>query len=220
MEKGSIRASSDFINHIGLKVAIDGTGHIFSLTCESLVTYLWQKGRFLARTSLGKKSTKSLIRVGSFAFFGEESIGLGKPRSKWKIIHLMFLSYQTCSWVRDLPGYRVRGSITDTQFSALVSRPNSNGPIAGSSKNLSLGIKLTSQQEFAIWQPAWPTSNIPGSAFEILTGDVRGWMSANENLPFKLMTSLMMEMAVLEMNMCLKTCQKTLQARRKKIESE
>lgn len=38
-----------------------------------------------------------------------------------------------------------------------------------------------------------------------------------ENLPFKLMTSLIMEMAVLEMNMCFKTCQKTLQARRKKL---
>lgn len=41
-------------------------------------------------------------------------------------------------------------------------------------------------------------------------------MSAYENRPFKLMTSLIMKIAVLEMSMCFQTCQKTLQARTKK----
>jgi hypothetical protein len=55
-------------------------------------------------------------------------------------------------------------------------------------------VKRTSQQEFAIWQPAWPTRRVQSQYQQIPAVDLLkavwrrgGW----GGVPFKLMTSLM-----------------------------
>jgi hypothetical protein len=53
----------------------------------------------------------------------------------------------------------------------------------------------TSQQEFAIWQPAWPTvESRSQSQYTLLTGADQDPLpgARGENIPFKLMTSLIL----------------------------
>lgn len=55
--------------------------------------------------------------------------------------------------------------------------------------------KLTSQQEFAIWQPAWPTEARKSQQRLVVAGGSEVEMEARErgraDVPFKLITSLM-----------------------------
>lgn len=56
-------------------------------------------------------------------------------------------------------------------------------------------LKLTSQHEFAIWQPAWPTTRVCGQYQQLSLGvppkAVKARARVGCGVPFKLMTSLM-----------------------------
>jgi hypothetical protein len=58
MEKAPVSASSYFVNYVWLEVAVNCTRHIFPLA------------------SFGEEGAESLVRVRSFAFFGEKSVRL------------------------------------------------------------------------------------------------------------------------------------------------
>jgi hypothetical protein len=58
VEKASVGAGSDLIDNVGLQIAVDGSRDVFALT------------------RLGEESAEAMVIVGSFALFGEITIGL------------------------------------------------------------------------------------------------------------------------------------------------
>lgn len=120
----------------------------------------------LGRTSLGKEGAEAMVGVGLLALFCKKTIGLGKID-----VSSEKGSSRGAAWCRHLPGYRVRGSKAEVKVSTpdraiLIS--NNEAPVkgkrrigcrqalvktAGSTGRVRM-VKLTSQQELAIWQPA------------------------------------------------------------------
>ena len=113
-------------------------------------------------TRLGEESAEAMVIVGSFALFGEITIGLKK------VHNVSYKSSISLSKVSCLPECHVRGSKAVYRFlislcSTLGINKISPSPDAGNVEVLekdNSGQKLTSQHEFAIWQPAWPTIRV------------------------------------------------------------
>lgn len=99
-----------------------------------------EHGRDDVLTGLGEEGAESLIRIGCLALFGQISIRLGKITVRKPV--------ETYLRRDDKPEYHARGS------RARGERLLENSRIRRSSVHLAVH---TSQQEFAIWQPAWPT---------------------------------------------------------------
>jgi hypothetical protein len=98
-------------------------------------------------TGLGEEGAEALVRVGGLALFGEESIRLRK---------------QSVESGQD--GEVSVRAYLDPVLEAveLQGGPKSVAVLPGpvTTGTMFLKVNLTSQQELAIWQPAWPTIEI------------------------------------------------------------
>jgi hypothetical protein len=75
VEERAVGAGADFIDNIGLEIAVDSAGDIFALTFESRQYCLFFQVHAL-HTSLREEGAEALIRVGGLAFGCEVAIGL------------------------------------------------------------------------------------------------------------------------------------------------
>lgn len=75
MEEGAIGSGTNFVNDIRLEIAVNCAGNMFALSCPKMLTYV-NKIVVVKFTSLREEGAKTLIRFGSFAFFGQVSIRL------------------------------------------------------------------------------------------------------------------------------------------------
>jgi hypothetical protein len=76
VEEGSVGASADLINNIGLEIAVDGTGNIFALTYTRNQSLSCLSSLSWMRTGLGEEGAEALIGICGLAFRCEVSIGL------------------------------------------------------------------------------------------------------------------------------------------------
>jgi hypothetical protein len=106
-------------------------------------------------TSLGEEGTKALIRLSRLTLLSQVSIRLSKQNALVQYFGTGAMS--AALWTRRyVPGYRAQGS------RAIVKTPQVSHASHQQWSNEAtwphcIMLKLTSQQEFAIWQPAWPT---------------------------------------------------------------
>ncbi len=107
-------------------------------------------------TGLGEEGREALIRVGSFALFGQVSIGLDVHRTLAIQVRYQDIP-QRGSGLDDVPECRAPGSRAEChhELASLANKTNSPGV-----KNIVWAPARTSQQELAIWQPAWPTVRV------------------------------------------------------------
>ena len=89
----------------------------------------------LIHTGLGEEGAETLVGVGGLALRSEVAVGL--------VIRLA--RFRSGGGEQGLPGYRARGS-----RAKVVSTSDTNWS----------RTPRTSQQELAIWQPAWPTVGV------------------------------------------------------------
>lgn len=99
-------------------------------------------------TGLGEEGTKALVGIGSFALFGQESIGLGSNHVL--VSQFVFTSTPLKSWLND----RLTWIPCSRQYSycTLSLSPFDPNPTGYSKRqhDIPTGIKLTSQHELAI----------------------------------------------------------------------
>jgi hypothetical protein len=83
VEERAIGAGANFVDDVGLEIAVDGTRDIFAIAYGEIVNFCQLLMRMYWRlTSLGEEGAEALVRVGGLALFGEESIRLRKQSVK------------------------------------------------------------------------------------------------------------------------------------------
>ena len=80
VKETSVCASANFVDHVGLKIAVDCTRDVFSVAWSSLSQQMscQMYAIFVLPTSFGEEGAEPLIRVGSFALLRKISIGLNE----------------------------------------------------------------------------------------------------------------------------------------------
>jgi hypothetical protein len=80
VEQATVGTGADFIDNVGLEVAVDGSGNIFALACIMVLRKLRARGYvyvyLFVLTGLGKKGAEALIWFGGFPLLGQVSIRL------------------------------------------------------------------------------------------------------------------------------------------------
>jgi hypothetical protein len=74
VEEGAVGASADLVNDVGLEIAVDGAGNVFSLALGSIST---GSGESQSPTSFGKEGAEAMVVLLGFALFSEISVRLG-----------------------------------------------------------------------------------------------------------------------------------------------
>lgn len=82
VEKATVGAGADLIDHIGLEITVDGTGNIFALafTLSDHKVVSRRTSANSKRTSFREESAESVVGVGLLALLGQVTIGLGNSK--------------------------------------------------------------------------------------------------------------------------------------------
>jgi hypothetical protein len=171
VEQIAVDTGPHLIDYIGLQVDVDCSRNVLSLAyirrkitseCKhpsprraSRSFAVWKGGCGIRHTSLGEESAESLILRTVLTFFGQVSIGLQQknvselPKDQSQQVHRDVI---------DKPGERISSGGGFRTWMPCSRQYNYNEIVStrGQRPN-SRPIRLTSQQELAIWQPAWPT---------------------------------------------------------------
>jgi len=74
MKQASVGTSSDFVDDIGLEIAVDGSWDIFAIACASRSEVA--RSRVQRLTCLGEEGAEALISICGLAFLGKITIWL------------------------------------------------------------------------------------------------------------------------------------------------
>jgi hypothetical protein len=140
VEKGSVGTGADLVDDVGLQIGVDGTRDVLALACGWLaMIFVIVISR--RRTSLGEESAEAMVVVLGLALLRQVTIGLDAVLEAVELSSCQRKFAQWRSGTRYWPPVGVLGAIL-------------KGPA------VRVCVKRTSQHEFAIWQPAWPTRRV------------------------------------------------------------